>query len=97
MKLRKTNRNKVPVKYDMSSIPALYSVAIRNSFQSLKLSEQEPAEMWHDIKKEVQEKAEIHIPKLKRKTKSPWLSDNAIKIAEERRLKKQAGTARNEI
>ena len=57
----------------------------------LNLLMKEPNEIWSEIKMATIQAAEAYIPKLKRKKKTPWISENAIKIAEERRISKVEG------
>ena len=54
-------------------------------FNGLQLAGREPEELWNDIRDIVKETADKKVPKAKRKKVTKWLSDEAVKIAEERR------------
>ena len=51
----------------------------------------EPDELWNDIKEIVKDTADKKVPKAKRKKVTKWLSDEAMKIADERRKARNKG------
>ena len=78
-KVEKTTR---PFRYDLNQIPYDYTVEVTNRFKGLDL-----IEVWmkvHDIIKETVIKT---IPKKKKCKKAKWLSEEALQIAEKRKVK----------
>ena len=57
----------------------------------LQLADREPEELWNDIRDIVKETADKRVPKAKRKKVTKWLSDEAVKIADERREVRNKG------
>ena len=53
-------------------------------FNGLQLADGEPEELWSDIRDIVKETADKRVPKAKRKKVTVWLSDEAVKITDER-------------
>ena len=95
LKLRKMKMLNV-VKYDTTKIPVEYNVEIINRFQLLE-ENIEPEEMWMEMKEMILLTAEKHISTKKKTRKSPWLSEAALKIAEQRREEKKKGNEKREI
>ena len=61
------------------------AVEVKNRFNGLQLAGREPEELWNDIRDIAKETADKRVPKAKRKKVTKWLSDEAVKIADERR------------
>jgi exonuclease III len=93
VKLKKSKRNEMTFRYDTQNIPVEYSVTVSNKFACLVTTEREPDELWQEVKEVVQQAAKEHVPKARRKKKSPWLSEAAIEIAGKRRLAKTQANA----
>jgi exonuclease III len=91
IKLKKVNRTSLPKRYDLENIPAKYAIEVRNRFSALDTVERNPEELWEEISEIVKEEAKRNIPTLTKKKKSKWLSEQAIKIADERRKMKARG------
>jgi len=72
-------------------------VEVKNRFETLDLLDREPEDLWQEVVTIIQEEAEKHIPKRKKKKKTPWLSEAAIELAEERRLLKKVAAPKEEI
>ena len=68
-----------------------------NNLEQLELVAREPEDLWQEMITIVQEEAEKHVPKTMKKKKTPWLSKEAIEIAEERRLLKKTAASNEEI
>ena len=84
--MEKTTR---PFRYDLNQIPYDYTVEVTNRFKGLDL-----IEVWmkvHDIIKETVIKT---IPKKKKCRKAKWLSEEALQIAEKRKVKRNGGKER---
>jgi len=79
-----------PLRYDMGKISIEYK-EISNCFQALDLLTSEPDELWREIKQEVKKTTEAHVPVLGKRHKSPWISEAAIEIANQRRKEKTQG------
>jgi len=61
------------------------------SFQALDLLMIELDDLWREIKQEVKKTTEAHVPVLGKRHKSPWISEAAIEIANQRRKEKTQG------
>ena len=80
--LKKVEKTTRPFRYDLNQIPYDYTVEVTNRFKGLDL-----IEVWmkvHDIIKETVIKT---IPKKKKCKKAKWLSEEALQIAEKRKVK----------
>ena len=73
----------------MTEIKSLYNytVEVTNRFKGLDLVDRIPEELWTEVSDIVQEAVIKTIPKKKKVKKAKWLSDEALKIAEKRKLK----------
>ena len=69
----------------MGNIRLEFAVEVKNRFNGLQLADREPVELWRDIRDIVKETADKRVPKARRKKVTKWLSDEAVKIADERR------------
>src|SRR6218665_3697389 len=81
--------------YDCKGITPEYRVEIKNRFEILERDEMEkdedPNELWEKTKRTILETAEKHITKKKKGKTTPWLSKEAISIADERKDAKRVG------
>ena len=92
LKLKRLKRGERLTRYVCKGIIPEYREEIKNRFEALNLEEATKADdIWEEMKKVIHEEATIHVPKRERKKISPWLSTDAIKIAEERRRARAAG------
>ena len=82
--LNKEGKTIRPCKYDLHQIPSDYTAEVRNRFKGLELRDRVPEELWTEIHDTVQEVVIKTIPK-KQRQKTKWLSEESLKIAEERR------------
>ena len=85
IKLKRIKRAKQTPKYDLENIGLEFAVEVKNMFNGIQLADREPDELWSDIRDIVKETADKMVPKAKRKKVTKWLSDEAVKIADERR------------
>ena len=69
----------------MENIGLEFAVKVKNIFNRLQLADREPEELWSDIRDIVKETADKRVSKARRKKVTKWLSDEAVKIADERR------------
>ena len=69
----------------MENIGLEFAVEVKNRFNGLQLADREPEELWNDFRDIVKETAN------KRKKVTKWLSDEAVKIADERREVRNKG------
>ena len=83
-KVEKTSR---PFRYDLQQIPYDYRVEVRNRFKGLDLIDRVPNELWTEVRDTVQETGIKTIPKKKKCKKARWLSEEALQIAEKRKVK----------
>ena len=75
----------------MENIGLEFAVEVKNRFNGLQLADREPEELWSDIRDIVKEPADKRVPKAKRKKVTKWQSDEAVKIADERRAVRSKG------
>ena len=90
IKLRQKKRRSVRVMYDIETIPQEYRVAVTNRFAVLlRVAEEEqtPNELWEEAKEIVSTAAKKHVSKRK-KQKQPWLTNETLGVADERRQAK---------
>ena len=91
IKLKQTKRNKTTPKYDLENIATKYSVEVKNRFSILQVDDKNLEDLWINIRDAVIETAEKWIPKVKKRKVTKWLTEETIKIAEERREAKRKG------
>src|ERR1700733_11359088 len=95
IKLKKLRKGERLTTYDCKGITPEYRTEIRNRFEVLEMDEIEgemdTENLWKKVKGTILEAAEMHMPKKKKRTTTPWLSREAISVAEERRAAKNAG------
>ena len=96
IKLKKLRNGKSETTYyDCKGITPEYRIEIKNRFEVLERDEIEDEmnteTLWEKMKGTILETAEMHIPKKKKFTTTPWLSEEAISMAAERRAAKNAG------
>ena len=88
VKLKKIKRVALPKRYDLENIPEKYTLEVKNRFKALDLLERQPDELWGEIKHIIEEEAKEKVPIIKKQKGAKWLSEKAIRIAEERRKMK---------
>ena len=71
--------------YYLNKIPYDYTVEVTNRFKGFGLIDKVPEELWTEVRDIVQEAVMKIIPKKKKCEKAKWLSEEALKIGEERR------------
>ena len=89
--MKKVGKTNIPFKYDLNQIPYDYNVEVKNRLKGLDLTDKLPEELWTEVRDIVQEAVIKTIPKKKKCKKAKWLSEEALKIAEERREAKAKG------
>ena len=75
----------------MENIGLEFAVEMMNRFNGIQLADRELEELWNDIRDIVKETADKRIHKVKRKKVAKLLSDEAVKIADERREVRNKG------
>src|SRR6202046_872798 len=94
-KMKKLRKGDRLTRYDCKGITPEYRIEVKNRFETLEreetMEEEDVNIMWTRVKEILQDAAEKYVPKkLARKT-TPWLSEEAIKVATERREAKKTG------
>ena len=74
-------------RYDLNQSPYDYTVEVMNRFKALDLVDRLPEELLTEVLNPVQEAGIKTIPKKKKCKKAKWLSENALQIAETRKVK----------
>ena len=92
MKLRKTRKPAAPIRFDLTQIPTEYGVEVSNKFETLIsiAEEMTPDDLATEAQNIILESAKNHIPKRKKK-KQQYISDETLKLIEERRELKVRG------
>ena len=85
--MKKLGKTTGPFRYDLNQVPYDYTVEVMNRFKKLDLVERVPEELWTEVCNIVQEAVTKTIPKKKKCKKAKWLSEEALKVAEERDVK----------
>ena len=89
--MKKVGKTTRPFSYDLNQISYDYTVEVRNRFKGLDLIDRVPEELWMEVRDIVQEAGIKTIPKKKKSKKAKWLSEEALKIAVNRREAKGKG------
>ena len=89
--MKKVGKTTRPFRYDLNQIPYDYTVKVTNRFKGLDLTDRVSKELWMEVCNTVQEAVTKTIPKEKKCKKAKWLSEEALKIAENIRDKKGNG------
>ena len=87
-KVGKTTR---PFRYYLNQILYDYIVEVRNRFKGLDLIDRVPDKLWMEVRDIVQETGMKTMPMEKKCKKAKWLSEEALKIIEERKEAKGKG------
>ena len=80
-KLKNVGKTTRTFRYDLNQNPYDYTVEVRNRFKGLDLIDQEPDELWMEVRDIVQETGIKIIPMEKKCKKAKWLSEEALQIA----------------
>ena len=93
IKVKQTIRNKTTPKYDLENIDTKYTVEVKNRFSILQVDGKNPEDLWIDIRDASKKTADKWIPKVKKLyiKVTKWLTEEIIKIAEERKKAKGKG------
>ena len=83
--MKKVGKTTRPFRYDIIQIPYNYTVEVINRFKELDLLGRLPEELWTEVCNIVQEVVIKTIPKRKKHKKAKLLSQEALRIAEEKR------------
>ena len=93
--MKKVGKTTSPVRYDLNQILYDYAVEVMNRFKGLDLVDRVPEELWTKVCNTVQEAETKTIPKIKKRKKAKWLSEEALQITEKRReVKSKVGRER---
>ena len=91
LKLKKVGKTTIPFRYDLNQIPYDYTAEVRNRCKGVDLIDRGPDGLWTEVRDIVQETGTKTIFKKKKCKKAKWLSEEALKIAVERREGKSKG------
>ena len=91
LNLKKLGKTTRPCRYDLNKIPYDYTVEMTNRFTNLDPVDRVPEELKTEVRNIVQEAVTKTIPKKKKCKKAKWLSEEDLKVAEERRDVKSKG------
>ena len=89
--MKKVGKNTRPFSYEINQIPYNYTVEVTNRFKGLDLIDRVPEELWMEVHDIVQEAVIQTISKKKKCKKAKWLSEEALKIAVNRKEVKSKG------
>ena len=88
-KLNKVGKMIRSSRHDLNQIPYHYTVEMTNRVKGLDLIDRVPEELWTEICDIVQEAVIKTTAKKNKCKKAKWLSEEALQVAEKRRLVKQ--------
>ena len=91
LKLNKVRKTTSPFQYGLNQITYDYTVEVTDRFKGLDLVDRVPEELWKVVHTTVQEVVTKTILKKKKCKKAKWLSEEALQIAEKRRVAKGKG------
>ena len=83
--MKKVGKTTRPFRYDLDQILYDYTLEVTTRFKGSDLVDGVPEKLWTEVHNIVQEAVTITIPKKKKCEKAKWLSEEALKIGEERR------------
>ena len=89
LKPKKAGKTTRPARYDLNQIPYEYAVEVTNRFKGLDIVNGMPEELWTEVHNTAQEVVNKTIPKIKKRKKAKWLSEEALQIAKERNRSKK--------
>ena len=89
LKPKKAGKTTRPARYDLNQIPYEYAVEVTNRFKGLDIVNGMPEELWTEVHNTAQEVVNKTIPKIKKRKKAKWLSEEALQIAKERKRSKK--------
>ena len=72
-------------RFDVNCITHHYNVEAKSRFAILTNFNKTPDDVWNGIKQNVLEAAQERIHKVSKKTRTPWLSEKAVQLAEKQR------------
>ena len=81
IKLKKVGKTTRTFRYDLNQNTYDYTVEVRNRFKGLDLIDQEPDELWTEVRDIVQKTGIKTIPMENKCKKANWLSKEALQIA----------------
>ena len=82
--MKKVGKTTRPFRYDLNQIP-YYTMEVTNRFKGLDQVDSMPEKLWMEVHNTVQEVVTKTISKKKKCKKAKWLSEEALRTAEERR------------
>ena len=89
LKLKKVGKTTRPFRYDLNQIPYDYTMEVTNRFKGLDVIDRVPEELWMDVSDIIQEAVIETIPKKKKCKKAKWLSQEALQVRKEEKVKVQ--------
>ena len=92
--MKKVGKTTRPFRYDLNQITYNYTVEVTKEIQGIR-SDRLPKELWTEVRDTVQEAVIKTIPKKKKCNKAKWLSEEALQIAEKRRVAEGKGERKN--
>ncbi|XP_071508162.1 craniofacial development protein 2-like [Diadema antillarum] len=82
------------MRFDVSSIPDIFSVEVHNQYEALAAiaEEMSPNDLWEETKEATLTTAKKHLSRRRRK-KSEWISEETLNLIEKRRSMKEEGVS----
>ena len=85
--MKKVGKTARPFRYDLNQTLCDYTVEVTNRLKELDLIDRVPKELWMEVCDLVQEAMIKTIPKKNNCKKAKWFSEEALQIAENRKVK----------
>ena len=84
--MKKVGKTTRPFRYELNQIPYDYTMEVTNRFKGLDLVDRVLEELWTVVHDNVQEAVIKTTPKKKKCKKARWSYEEALQIAEKRRI-----------
>jgi hypothetical protein len=91
IKLKKTQQAKKGWKLDIDNIPEEYKNEIKQKLATINIQGRNSEEIWKDLKDTFKEVADKTVPRKEKKNGPRWMSQDTLKVVENRRNMKMEG------
>jgi len=91
IKLKKTQQAKKGCKLDIDNIPEEYKNEIKQKLATISIQGRNSEEIWKKLKDTFKEVADKTVPRKEKKNGPSWMSQDTLKVVENRRNMKMEG------
>jgi hypothetical protein len=97
IKLKKTQQAKKGWKLDIDNIPEEYKNGTKKKLATINIQGRNSEEIWKDMKDIFKVVADKTVPRKEKKTGPSWMSQDTLKVVENRRNMKMEGNSEGAI